>query len=180
MCYHHHMSLIDQITDYGWAQGFGCIILDDDTRIHLWTPKWPFVDTPFVHSHNYWFESTVLIGTMYAPEFIVKENPDGKSKMVRGTVTKEKMENPIPCDLIKNGLIEVLAGQTYEFGGPDRFHMTHSLNEVMTHFRVLPKGRSKTPSAFLLPPPPFVELTDRPTKEELRTEVIRLLEEHNL
>lgn len=173
------MTLIDKITDYGWQQGFGCVILDDATRIHLWSPKWPLTDTPFVHSHSYWFESTVLIGTMLAPEFIVKENPDGKSKLVLGTVTEEKLQNPTPCDLIKNGLIEVLAGQTYEFGGPDRFHMTHSLQEVMTHFRVLP-GKADKESGFILPPPLFVELTDRPTKEELRTEVVRLLEEHDL
>lgn len=175
------MSLIDKIIDYGWMQGFGCVILDDDTRIHLWSPKWPLTEPPFAHSHTYWFESTVLVGKMIAPEFTVEENPEGKSKLIRGPVTEEKLQNPTPCDLITNGVIEVLAGQMYEFGGPDRFHMTHSLHEVMTHFRVLPRKMVDTEqSGFILPPPLFVEYTDRPTKEELRTEVLRLLEEHNL
>ena len=173
------MSLIDKITKYGWSQGFGCVVLDDDTRLHLWSPLWPDTDPVFIHSHSYHFRSTVLVGEMIAPEYRVEPNPDGNGSLIVGTVTHEKLENPIKCDVIPVGTIKISAGETYEFGVIDRFHATGCDRLVMTHFEVLPIPAVEG-SAFLLPMVPFKNETTKPTKQELRTEVIRLLEEHNL
>lgn len=173
------MSLIDKITDYGWQQGFGCVVLNDGTRLHLWSPLWPDTAPPFIHSHSYYFRSTVLVGEMIAPEYRVERNPDGDGSLIIGTVTDEKLKNPIKCDVIKVGEINVKAGEVYEFGGIDSFHATGCDRLVMTNFEVLPIPAVKG-SGFLLPIGSFKKFTAKPTKQELRTEVIRLLEEHNL
>jgi len=173
------MTLIDKITNYGWQQGFGCVILDDETRIHLWSPLWPDTDPQVIHSHSYHFRSTVLIGEMVAPEYRIERNPDGERGFVTGSVTEEKLKNPIKVDLIKVGTIHAKAGETYEFGGPDRFHATGCDRMVMTHFEVLPVPVDER-SGFILPLVKFVKVTDRPSPQDFRLEVIRLLEEHNL
>ncbi len=173
------MSLIDKITDYGWQQGFGCVILDDATRLHLWSPLWPDTDPQFIHSHSYHFRSTVLIGEMIAPEYRVNINPNGASSLIVGSVTEEKLQNPTKCDVIKVATIHVRAGETYEFGGIDRFHVTGCDRLVMTRFEVLPIP-AVDGSAFVLPLTEFKSQTVRPTQLELKTEVLRLLEENNL
>ena len=173
------MSLIDKITDYGWQQGFGCVILKDKTRLHLWSPLWPDTDPQVIHSHSYHFRSTVLIGEMIAPEYRVEINPEGTGGLVVGTVTDEKLKNPTRCDVIPVGEIHCKAGETYEFGGIDRFHSTGCDRMVMTHFEVLPIPTVKG-SGFILPLAKFIPATERPSPQEFRSEVVRLLEEHNL
>jgi len=174
------MSLIDKIIDYGWAQGFGLVILDDDTRLHLWHPKWPVTDVPTIHSHNYWFKSKVLVGEMISPEFTVAANPEGNHNLIVGTVTKEKLMNPDRCDLRYIGKIRVKTGEEYTFGGSDRYHVNTVTGLVLTHFEVLPIPKDKD-SGFLLPPDLTPkQLTPRPKKPELREVVLRLLEEYNL
>ena len=173
------MSLIDKLTDFGWQQGFGCVILDDKTRLHLWSPLWPDTDPQFIHCHSYHFRSTVLIGKMIAPEYRVKKNPEGKSGLVEGTVTQDKLDNPIKCDLIRMDDIHVEAGETYEFGGLERFHVTKCERLVMTHFETLPIPAVKG-AGFVLPLGKFVPATERPSPDKFKAEVIRLLEEHNL
>lgn len=173
------MSLIDKIKNYGWQQGFGCVILDDATRLHLWSPLWPDTDPQFIHSHSYHFRSTVLVGEMISPEYRVESSPEGQGSLIVGTVTEEKLQNPIKCDVIPVGEISVKVGDTYEFGGIDRFHVTVCDRLVMTHFEVLPIPAVKG-SGFLLPMVPFKKLTIKPTPQDFKAEVIRLLEEHNL
>ena len=172
------MKLIDMITDYGWQQGFGCVILKDETRIHLWSPLWPDTDPQVIHSHSYYFRSTVLLGTMIAPEYRVEPNIDGVGSLIVGTVTEEKLKNPIKCDVIPVGEINVKVGETYEFGGADRFHVTTCERMVMTHFEVVSTPEEK--SGFILPLAKFVPITERPSPTDFKAEVIRLLEEHNL
>lgn len=173
------MSLIDKITKYGWQQGFGCVVLDDATRLHLWSPMWPDTAPQFIHSHSYHFRSTVLVGEMIAPEYRVEINPEGEGSLIVGTVTDDKLQNPTKCDVISVGEINVKAGETYEFGGIDRFHSTGCDRLVMTHFEVLPIPAVKG-SGFILPLAKFKKFMTKPTPDELRTEVIRLLEENNL
>ena len=173
------MSLVDQITDYGWQQGFGWVILKDKTRLHLWSPLWPDTDPQVIHSHSYYFRSTVLVGEMIATEYRVEHNPEGKDGLVIGTVTEEKLQNPIKCDVIKLDPIHVKVGETYEFGGPDRFHVTTCERLVMTHFEVLSTPEDKR-AGFVLPLAPFVRVTERPSPQDFKAEIIRFLEEHNL
>jgi len=177
------MSLIDKITDYGWAQGFGLVILDDDTRLHLWYPKWPMTEVPVIHSHNYWFKSKVLVGEMIVREFTVTANPEGLHNWIVGTVTEEKLMNPDRCDLRHVGDSTVKTGEEYRFGGSDRYHVTPVMGLVLTHFEVLPlpKGEERGDSGFLLPPDLTPKnLTPRPKKSELKEVVLRLLEIYNL
>lgn len=176
------MKLIDQITDYGWSQGFGCVLLgDNNIRLHLWNPElWPNVDLPFIHSHSYHFRSTVLIGEMIAPEYRVTMNPEGASSIIIGSVNEKTLNNPDKCDVTQVGTVHVKTGETYEFGGIERYHETNMTSLVMTHFEVLPIPMVKG-SGFILHPlfgttPPM----ERPTPAELKAEVLRLLEEHNL
>ena len=175
------MTLIDKITDYGWQQGFGCVLLNDKTRLHLWHPElWPNVDLPFIHNHTYHFRSKVLIGEMIAPEYRVTMNPNGASSLICGTVTEDKLFNPEKCDVIKVATIHVKAGETYEFGGLERYHTTDSKCLVMTNFEVLPIPAEKGGSFVLHPMFGKTPPMDRPSHQQLKDEVLRLLEEHNL
>ena len=96
-----------------------------------------------------------------------------------GSVTDEKLKNPIKVDVIELDPIHVKAGETYEFGGPDRFHVTTCDRLVMTHFEVLSTPEDKR-AGFLLPLCKFVPLTERPSPQDFKAEIIRFLEEHNL
>jgi hypothetical protein len=173
------MSLIDQIVDYGWQQGFGCVRLDDGTRLHLWSPLWPDTDPQLIHSHSYHFRSTIMLGEMISPQYRVEINPEGKRGCVIGTVTEEKLQNPTKVDLIELEPLHAKVGDTYEFGGRDRFHVTTCERMVMTQFEVLPIPAVKG-AGFIIPLLKFKPMTERPSPAVFKAEVLRLLEEHNL
>jgi len=176
------MSLADEIIDYGWQQGFGVARLEDDTRLHLWMPQWKNVDCDFIHSHNYYFRSQVLIGEMRGLELRVEPHPEGTSALVMGEVNREKLDNPQPCHLHLVGNFIVRTGCEYEFGGPDRYHAIAYKNPIMTRFKALsmPEGQK---SGFIIPfdlAEQTKKLIPRPTKAELEKVMLELLEEHGL
>ena len=159
---------------YRWqSSGFIQAMICKGERVHLWSEKY---DTTRVwrsiHDHKFWFKSTVLVGQLNCVEYKVEEHPDGDYKLW-SSVTKCLG----PCFLIKVRDYTVNAGETYEFGGPGRYHDTLKGVDTMTHVTMTSiDGRYS--NQFVLPfdakPDHITAKEHAPTKEQMRDEVIRV------
>jgi len=159
------MDIFSHITKYYWSQGFGDAELDDGTHLHLWLPEWSPSSHPMVHSHSYLFNSKILIGSMIAGEFRKESNPDGEWSFVS--------ENPEPesVDMIFVEMILVKRGDTYDFGGPERFHyIPYNTAPVLAHFIVIPHSSGQEGAGFAIKKediPKKFPLADPPTEQEI-------------
>lgn len=127
------LALPEDDAMYQWhSAGFVRVLLERSRRrIHYWSPQWPTTRlVKSIHDHEFNFESTVLLGTVRGNEYRVDIDPTGKHLLWRNDNFLGK------CHLTKVREYEVECGETYEFGGPHRYHdHNHGSEEVMTYLR---------------------------------------------
>ncbi len=118
---------------YEWhTAGFVRVILERcRRRIHLWSPQWPTTrKVKSRHDHAFGFISTVLLGTLRGTEYRAEIDPEGKHQLWSSDNFLGK------CHLIVVRDYEVACGETYEFGGPNRYHDHQpGAEEVVTYLR---------------------------------------------
>lgn len=147
-----------------WLQGFPSAILKDGSELHLWMPEWyeAWKHLRFIHSHSYLFTSEILLGELHAMEYRVEPNPDGE------WITQ--IHNSHAVDLIPVREMRYKKGETYEFGGPDRYHKVLHKGPVMTHLVKLDTPRSDCAS-FLFhrsDEKTIFEAPDKPSFKEMQ------------
>lgn len=115
------------IVGLGWLQGFASATLKDGSELHLWLPEWyeAWKHLRFIHSHGYLFTSKILLGELHSNEYRIEDNPDGE------WITQ--IHNSRAVDLILVDEMHYSKGETYEFGGPDRYHKVLHKGPVLTH-----------------------------------------------
>lgn len=151
-----------EVVGVEWLQGFASAILKDGSALHLWMPEWYTTDMRFIHSHNHLFKSEVLLGKLEAVEFSVKPNPKG--------VWWFNGENPHSVYLHYVARLEYEKGESYEFGGPDRFHTVTHKGPVMTHYTKLATTIGQN-SGFLVRRDQMkrtFEVHERPSMDEIK------------
>lgn len=144
-------------------------------RVHVWSERFP-PTRPWeaIHDHGFWFDSTILKGTLHGIEYGVKGNPEGDYclwEVANLFLTR--------CDLTKVREYEVASGETYSFGGPKRFH-DHVINGgLVTYVRETSRYRYR--NRYVLPRSAWLDhkkyLQLGPSQKEMRDEVIRMCED---
>ena len=151
-----------EIVKLKWMQGFAAAILKDGSALHLWLPQWYHTDLRFIHNHNYYFTSTVLMGTLQALEFSVTPDPEGSWWY------ETKYAHSVYLHFVEH--MKYMKGHTYEFGGVDRFHKVTHKGPVMTHCTRLRESDDRD-SGFLIKNDQknsTFEVLERPSADEIK------------
>lgn len=170
-------DLPSDLNEYRWmVAGFMKCILSPHEYIHLWTEAWSGGRAESsIHDHSYYFKSKVLFGELKFTEYKVEMDSDGDYGLWSGVFFLGK------CRLIKVEDFIIRTGETYEFGGPGRFHDIPDNNgTVMTH--VLGIGKNLFyPIKFVFPlgvaPIDRVKNPTEPSRSEMKEEISMIYKE---
>lgn len=161
---------------YRWqSTGFIRTLVQPEGEIHLWSDKWDGTRKHRgIHDHSFYFRSTILLGQMNAIEYVVELDDDGDYVLWDNLI-----ESMGRCRLIEVRKFTVETGETYEFGGPGRYHDTLKGASLMTYcvpYKIIHEYAGR----FVLPlgeKPDFVLARLRgPSQVEMREEVINVYE----
>lgn len=124
--------------------------LSPGVRLHIWSPDLPQaqkVYTP-IHDHAFWFESQVMIGKLVHKRYKLMPLPGATHRVyaVEGALL-------VPTDEVGFAYLTkvdtLLAGETYEFGGPGKYHVTEGEGLTVTVMRKTHSASFSTPRVLV-------------------------------
>lgn len=147
-------------------------------RFHLWSDRWnPTRESVSIHDHRFWFDSTVLLGTLHGVEYAAEMNPAGDHSLWQ--VRTGLVGN---IDLIKVREYVVETGETYSFGGQNIFHDHLYTGPLITHLKET--GRIHCHNRYILPKDEHRSVRSdddlAPSEREMRDEAARMLKDAGL
>lgn len=165
------------------GNGFIQVVLNPVTRMHIYSPDFNpwLVENARVHDHSFYFVSQVLTGFLIHSTFSVEAGP-GVKDAVHGLYHVDKKQENEPlvrltsCSSkhIRNRIIH--AGESYEFGGPGRFHDTWAEVPTVSIMTKIATEREHTPRVVsLFDEEPDDAFSRQPEYEHMADEVHRIL-----
>lgn len=146
-CYDAHMDLpsLSSLQATGaiphyFGLGFIQLKLDQERRLHFWTPDWPTIpgNDSEIHNHRYAFASTVLKGALdqvvYAMGKLHAIPVEGAMEVMEVSCQQGSEETPV---LVGYATPSALVAHRIETGGsytllPDDFHVANAVGDTIT------------------------------------------------
>lgn len=162
---------------YRWnSTGFMQVFVNGarQERVHVFSTR--YLNTragqAMVHDHRFFFDSTILMGTLRWVEYAVESNKDGPYRL-----WNSGREDLGLVRVTRIGEHTKRAGETYSFGGPDRYHeILPSTEDTMTY--VVETGGGPYKNRFVLLDGQRLERQETkrlgPSQTEMQTEMNRL------
>lgn len=162
------------------GNGFIQVVLNPVTRMHIYSPhfleNFPRVENARIHDHKFTFVSQVLYGRLHNMNYDMK--PDfGEHGLYRVDAETNKLRRTGSCRSHWFGTDIIKAGESYEFGGPLKFHDTYADELTVTVMTKTHAIDSYEPQVICIndEPNPDDAFGTQPEYGHLRREVQRVM-----